>query len=163
MKFKKVLNNKAFIIIGVITGFTFITSLSLLYMENIIPSEVKCACTIPIPLILVSLASLGLFTGSLVYYLITAQHEEECKARQKEVFNTLDFLESEEKTIIKELIENNGELKQNTLVKNTGLSRVKVSRLLKKLEQRNIIIKEPLGKINVIKLKQELSNVFKKP
>ncbi|MBU4342216.1 MAG: hypothetical protein KJ928_06435, partial [Candidatus Altiarchaeota archaeon] len=44
-------------------------------------------------------------------------------------------------------------MEQTYLVAESGLSKVKVSRVLSKLEQRGIVEKKPLGNTNLVKLR----------
>ena len=73
---------------------------------------------------------------------------------------TLKFLDDEEKTIINSILSHNGKTTQSEIVKDTGLSRVKIFRSLKRLEEKNIIIKKPHGMTNTIELEEELKKVL---
>lgn len=61
----------------------------------------------------------------------------------------------EEKQVIAELERNNGELAQSELVKKTKLSKVKVHRIVKRLESLNIVSKYPYGVTNKIRLEKK--------
>jgi len=67
----------------------------------------------------------------------------------------LPLLKQDEKQVIKSLIESGGEMQQNKLVTKLGLSKVKTTRLLYSLEQKNLIIKERHGLTNMVKLKKQ--------
>lgn len=66
----------------------------------------------------------------------------------------LPLLKSDEKKVVHALIENKGEMLQNALVLKLGLSKVKMTRLLTALHDKQIIIKERHGLTNKIKLKK---------
>jgi len=62
----------------------------------------------------------------------------------------------DEKIVIKELERSNGEMTQSDLVRRTKLSKVKVHRIIKRLESLGIISKYPYGITNKIKLEKSL-------
>jgi len=64
------------------------------------------------------------------------------------------MLTPEEKVVIKLLKENDGELTQSELVTRTKLSKVKVHRVIKRLESLNVVSKYPYGVTNKIKLEK---------
>ncbi|MBI3035785.1 MarR family transcriptional regulator [Candidatus Woesearchaeota archaeon] len=64
----------------------------------------------------------------------------------------------DEKIAIGELEKNNGALTQSELVRNTGLSKVKVHRIVKRLESLGIVKKYPYGVTNKIKLEKILDD-----
>ncbi len=80
--------------------------------------------------------------------------KKERKKLTKDLINTMTT--PEEKLILKELEEAGGELTQSELVRKTGLSRVKVHRIVKRLERLEIISKYPYGVTNKIKLEKKL-------
>ncbi len=68
----------------------------------------------------------------------------------------LPLLKDDEKKVIQALQEEKGVMLQNRLVLRLNISKVKVTRLLDHLEQKNLIVKERHGLTNNIKLKKEL-------
>ncbi|MBR9679995.1 MAG: MarR family transcriptional regulator [Candidatus Altiarchaeota archaeon] len=62
-------------------------------------------------------------------------------------------LGNEEKAMFKLIIEENGTMFQSSLVEKTGLSKVKVSRLLDKLEGKGLVERKRHGMTNVVVLK----------
>ncbi len=64
-------------------------------------------------------------------------------------------LKGDERTIYSILLENEGAVFQNELVKLTGLSRVKVTRILDKLEGKGFVIRRRRGMTNMIILKNQ--------
>ena len=73
---------------------------------------------------------------------------------------TLRFLGAEEKAIISSILSNKGKTTQSKISKDTMFSRVKIFRILKKLEEKNIITKKPHGMTNVIELDEELKKIL---
>ena len=80
--------------------------------------------------------------------------KKEKKELTKSIIDTMTT--PEEKLVIKELEESDGELTQSELVKKTKLSKVKVHRLIKRLEQLKVVSKYPYGVTNKIKLEKEI-------
>jgi len=65
-----------------------------------------------------------------------------------------DYLLDTEKKIIEELKKaDRNELWQKQIQNSTGFSKAKLSRLIRNLESRNLIVKIPFGNTNKIKLK----------
>ncbi len=64
----------------------------------------------------------------------------------------LPLLKKEEKQVIAALREANGEIQQNKLAVKLNLSKVKVTRLLYSLQNKNLIAKERHGLTNMVKL-----------
>jgi uncharacterized membrane protein len=106
------------------------------------------------------LASLGLFVGFLSYFILSQRYVHIRKADKINAECTLEFLDKEEKKIIKVLIQKRKALKQSELDDLTGFSRVKVFRSLKKLENKGVIKKTEIGRTFEISLKEPFENVF---
>lgn len=81
---------------------------------------------------------------------------KETKELKKDVIDSMIL--PDEKLMIKELEKNNGELTQSELVKKIGLSKVKVHRIIKRLESLGIIRKRHYGVTNKIKLEKILDD-----
>ncbi|MBN2421725.1 HTH domain-containing protein [Candidatus Woesearchaeota archaeon] len=159
MKEKKGLK-ESLLISGIITGFVFVVSLTILYVDNAIMRGNACGCIIPIPIMMVILSSLGIFVGSFTSYYLTGKHNKEKKDFKKNIESILGFLEKEPKLIIQKIIENKGKINQSDIEKKTNLSRVKIHRIIKKLKLKNIIFIEKNGKSNIVKLSDELYSLF---
>ncbi len=103
------------------------------------------------PIIIISL--LGSIISILAgLSLMDLLKKKERKELTKSVIDTMTT--PEEKLVIKELEEADGELMQSELVKKTNLSKVKVHRIIKRLEQLKIVSKYPYGITNKIKLEK---------
>ncbi len=102
------------------------------------------------------IAIFGLIFGSLSYYFLNVKITKN-KAEMKQTISILlDLLQSEEKRIIKFLITNKGIATQYELTKLENMTKLKVHRCLEKLEQKKILRKEKIGKINKIYLNKEI-------
>jgi len=150
----------SFLAIGIITGFVFIVAFSSLYVSDAIKNNNACGCVIPIPFMILILSSLGIFIGSFSYYFIASKYLKERKERTKDINLTLKFLEKDERLIVENLIKNKEGLKQSDLERLTGIHRVQIHRLVKKLLNKGIVKKEVDGKINKITLNENLLEIF---
>jgi len=153
-------NKSIFLVLGIITGFVFIVAFSALYVSDAIKNNNACGCVIPIPYMILILSSLGIFVGSAAYYFTVSKYIKEGKTRNENIESTLNFLEPQERMIIKELIKDKKGLKQSELEKQTGFHKVKIHRIVNKLQAKGLIEKEANGKINKIKLNPHLEEVF---
>ena len=80
--------------------------------------------------------------------------KKEKKELTKSVIDTM--LTPEEKKVIQLLEDNDDELTQSELVSQTKLSKVKISRVIKRLESLKVISKYPYGMTNKIKLEKKI-------
>lgn len=98
---------------------------------------------------LIGAASIYLFYNSDIKNTIkTMQNKPE-----KLAYDTiLPLLKQDERKVILILRDNKGEMHQNKLVANLNLSKVKVTRILHSLKQKDLIIKERHGFTNLVKL-----------
>lgn len=105
------------------------------------------------PVIIISLLGsvISLLAGLSLMDLLKKKEKKELT---KSIIDTMTT--PEEKLVIKELEESDGELTQSELVKKTKLSKVKVHRIIKRLEQLKVISKYPYGVTNKIKLEKEV-------
>jgi hypothetical protein len=159
---KELENNKDFrnllLGIAILMAFVFIVSASIYFIIN--NYSLYCACALPIPLIIVTLASLGVFVGVFTYYFLSKSFLKNKKKILGNIEKTLNFLDSEEKKIVLALINNNGEITQSSLSKITGINPVKLHRRLLQLESKEIIYKEKNGMTNKLFLEQEFKDIF---
>jgi uncharacterized membrane protein len=140
----------------ILAGFIFAVSFSTLYAQTHIIEGTACSCTLPIPLLIPTFSSLGIFVGSIVYYLLFPKIEEDKGKEDLNLF--LDFLEPDEKSVLQKIIENKGKITQSKLSSQFG--KVKVFRILESLRKRGIIEKEAYGKTNTIKISEKFSKLL---
>ena len=139
----------------ILSIFVLIVSVSSLYVQTEISSGNACGCVIPIPIFIPFIASIGLFIGTMVYYILSPRFNKE-KIEKKTLAR---FLEGDERKVFYEIL-NEKEVNQAKIVKQTNLSKVKVSRIIKKLEGRGIVEKSTVGKINIIKLPEDIKKII---
>lgn len=128
----------------ILSVFLFILSFSSLYVQTQISRGNACGCLIPLPLFIPFLGSLGLFIGVSIYSLLFP-HEKGSKISKDSL---LKLFKKDERKVIGILLSNSGEYLQSEIVNETDLSKVKVHRVLKRLESKGIIRKESLGNSN---------------
>ena len=150
------LKKKLLIVIIVIAGFVFGVSFSTLYAQVHIAEGTACSCTLPIPLLIPTFSSLGVFVGSIVYYMLSPAISRE--VRKVDTKAILDLLEPLEKEIIRRIVENKGEISQSKL--STEFGKVKVFRVIEALKNRGVVEKVPYGKTNKIKLNEKFVKLF---
>lgn len=98
-----------------------------------------------IPLLVYGVTGVSMVVGALIILLF------QWKISQRQIERMLRLLPEDERLILKLLVKEK-KIEQTYLVAESGLSKVKVSRTLSKLEQRGVIEKKPLGNTNLIKL-----------
>jgi uncharacterized membrane protein len=101
---------------------------------------------VPMPLLTYGVAAVAMIVGALIILLF------QWRISHQHAYDMLKVLPADERKIIEVLLKEK-KIEQMYLVAESGLSKVKVSRLLAKLEQRGVIEKKPLGNTNLIKLK----------
>ncbi len=77
------------------------------------------------------------------------------KITKEEYKKVLGELLKEEKQILEKIIESQGTIFQSDLVEKTGMTKVKITRILDKLEGKGIIERKRRGMTNVVILKNE--------
>lgn len=152
------INRNLMIVVMLITGFVFAVSFFTLYAQTHIAEGTACACTLPIPVLIPTLSSLGILVGSVVYYMIFPKIRETEKKVAEDSRVLLDMLQPDEKTIIRQLVENKGEMLQSKLSRKFG--KVKIFRIIEGLRKRGIVDKEQYGKTNRIKLSGKFREVL---
>lgn len=146
------------IIIGmvIIAGFVFLVSVTALYVQMQIAEY--GFCPIPIPVLVPAFASLGVFIGSLIYYLMFIKLEKSEEKHSEIVNILLEMLQADEREVIKKIIENKGEILQSKLSALFG--KVKTFRVIESLVKRGIVLKESYGKTNKIKLNEKFKEIL---
>ncbi|MBI5223915.1 winged helix-turn-helix transcriptional regulator [Candidatus Micrarchaeota archaeon] len=108
--------------------------------------------------LMVMMAILGVSTGFFVYRTLNAKIEKQQKVIQSNMELIMRFLSAEEREILNLLNEKQGRTTQSEIAKLPGMSRLKAHRLIKKMEERRLIHIEKYGKINMIRIVDELQD-----
>jgi len=151
------MNDAKKIVFGILilSIFILVVSISSLYVQTKISSGNVCGCFIPIPLFIPFIASIGLFIGTLIYYLLSPKFDK----KKIDKNSLLNFLEGDERKVMELLIEKK-EITQAEIVRKTNLSKVKVFRILKRFENRGLIEKSSIGKTNMIILSESINKLL---
>ncbi len=145
---------KSNLIALIVSGISFIlliVFLSLLLGEHLQVKSCGCPHMVSQNFILLFIVLSIIFVGGLIYYLLSIQIE---KKEQKVKFNVntiMEFLDKDEKKILKQLDKNKGEMLQSDI---KGLSKLKKHRAIKKLKEKDIVFVEKKGNKNKIKLNE---------
>ncbi|MCX6818216.1 MAG: hypothetical protein NTU57_05160 [Candidatus Aenigmarchaeota archaeon] len=108
---------------------------------------------------LLLIASSFLIGSVTIYLFYNSDTKEVIKSFRKEngmkerYGMVIPLLRKEERAVFQELVDSNGEMLQNALVLKSGMSKVKMTRVLSSLERKGLILKERHGLTNRIKLK----------
>ena len=107
------------------------------------------------------IAFIGLLVGTLVYYIMSDKVIQQEQSLKKNTKIILNFLTGQERKVVETLLENDGKVQQYELSHLPNLNKLKTHRILLNLEQKGVIHKEKLGKINKIVLNKELYEVLR--
>lgn len=167
---------KLVFVVMIISVFVFVVALSSLYVQMEVSAGNACGCAIPIWLFIPLLSSIGLLIGTLAYYMLykastpapvmienggkVDDNDDDIMDVSEIALKITKILPYEESKLVKLLIENDGKMAQAKLMKESGFDKVKVHRVLKRLEARKAVIKEKDRKINIIKLNPEIMDVL---
>lgn len=72
------------------------------------------------------------------------------QSRTKKYSEAINKMSNEEKIIIKKIIDTNGPTYQADLIRDTGFSKVRIVRILRRLESRDLIERKRRGMSNVV-------------
>lgn len=98
----------------------------------------------------ISYGLIGILTAVGVFIMLLIKDEKETPKKKR--LNKLN-LSDEEKLIIKLLEENDGSIYQSDIIKETNIGKVKITRILDKLEGRKLIDRRRRGMANIVILK----------
>jgi uncharacterized membrane protein len=104
---------------------------------------------------------IGIIIGMIVYYIMSDKVNNKQVSLYKNTDIILKMLSKEQREIIQNLLNNNGKLRQYELVNLSEFNKVKIHRILRELENDNIIKKEKIGKVNNIILNSDIYNILK--
>jgi uncharacterized membrane protein len=109
--------------------------------------------------VLILVAASFLIGSTAIYLYFKSETDEFLKSlsQKKKIENkyemVIPLLKGDEKRVFQEIIDAKGEMLQNALVLKTAMTKVKMTRALASLENKNLILKERHGLTNKIKLK----------
>ena len=148
------------LIVGLVAGFALVLFMVISYLNSNVFCDLDCSQKNKAIVSIITLSLAGMFIGSLTYYFISEKYEKRIFSIKKDLNNTLMFLDSGPREIVKVLIKNNGEMSQSQLSRESELSKLQVSRFLKALEEKKIITKTRSGMTNSVTLCTELKKIY---
>jgi len=98
------------------------------------------------------LATIGIF---LIFFENKQNKKTEAYNISEEKKEIIKNLDEDEKTIINKIMEENGATFQSKLINKTGFSKVKITRILDKLEARGLIERKRRGMSNLVVIKND--------
>jgi len=116
-----------------------------------------CNCGSSLLLTVIAMSITGVIVGISIYYYLSGSFQAQRQGIRENALKTVRFLPKDQKKIMDYLIDESGEVLQKDVVEDTDLGKVKVSRTLKKMENRDIIEREE----NEISNKVEVIGEFK--
>ena len=109
-----------------------------------------------LPEVLLLIVSSFLVGATSVYLFYHAEPKKlfaQLKPEPDKYAHIINLLKVDEKKVFLTLLKNNGELLQNKLVLETGLGKVKITRILLSLERKSLVVKERYGLTNRVKVR----------
>ncbi len=140
----------------IITVFILIVALAALYVQMQVSGGTACNCEIPLYVLVPIIGAMGLFIGVISYYLLSPKFEKPAVDRSQ----LLAFLGRDESAVMKIILDNKGEVSQAEIVRQTGLPKVKVFRVLHGLKLRGIVTKEQDKKVNIVRLSEGMKKLL---
>ncbi|MFW5847019.1 MAG: hypothetical protein ACOCUU_02555 [Nanoarchaeota archaeon] len=140
--------NLIILCISALSFITLIISLSLLLGEHLQVKSCGCPKMVSQNFIVLFILLSVIFIGGLIYYLFSLQIEKKEEKVKFNINTLMKFLDKDEKQIIQQLKKNNNKIFQSNLKGN----KVRISRAIKKLKEKDIVKIEKQNKKNKIKL-----------
>jgi uncharacterized membrane protein len=104
------------------------------------------------PVFLIGIAIIMIIAGVFVYKMPEPKIEEKHRDTEKAKLE-LQKLEGDEKIVFGAIIEENGMIFQSKLIQKTNMTKVKISRILDSLEDKQLVERKRRGMTNVVVLK----------
>ena len=151
---------RMWLMVSVVAGFATAVFFVITYLNNELLCDMHCRVRNEVTIAIALSALFGMFVGSLTYYLLGEKHKKDMVRLHQSAEATYVFLEPDERKVVRTVIEAGGSILQSELGKQAGMSRVKVSRTLKDLEQRGVVRRRESGMTNDVELAKDLKEVL---
>lgn len=99
-----------------------------------------------LPILVYAISFISIALGAALVMLL------QWRISERQVRTMLKLLPGEERRVVGILLDSGGSLEQNRLVALSGYGKVKISRILKRLEERDVVKKTTLGNTNLVVL-----------
>jgi len=100
-----------------------------------------------LPFIVYGISFLSILIGAFIVIMF------QFRINKMQIEKVLKILPREERMVVKILLDNKNMIEQNKLVVLSGFTKVQISRILKKLAEREVIEKKNMGNTNLVILK----------
>lgn len=100
----------------------------------------------------------GIISGLILYKILDMTLEKQKSVLKTNIQIILKFLSTEDREVVNLLLSKEGMTTQSEISKLAGMNRLKAHRLVKRLQDRGVIHIEKYGKINMIRIIDELKN-----
>ncbi len=142
------------LLVGGLSFITLVIFLSLLLADRFQVRGCGCPKVVSHNFVWLFILLAIIFVGALLYYLFSLKIEKKEKiiSKNMEVLNSI--LDDDENNFLDLIVSNDGVMSQSALSNSHG--KIKAHRVLKKLEEKNIIDIKKEGKTNKVILKKEL-------
>ncbi len=153
------------IVLGLLTVSAFIFLVTVLVFVYALYSEGRAVPDLLEPFLqyhmqfMVLMGVFGVFSGIVVYNIMNATLEKQKKVVQTNLGIIMKFLSPDDREIVDLLLEKDGRTTQTEIARLPGMSRLKAHRIVRKLEERGIVHVEKYGKINTIRIVDELKGI----
>ena len=124
------MENKAIIGMLILSIFAFVLAASSLYVQIHVQKGNLCGCFIPLPLFIPFVGSIGLFIGTLAFYLISPPTKQ-----KKNTQIVLKLLDEDEAKVMETILKNKGKATQSKITKELNFPKVKTFQDNRKIEK----------------------------
>jgi len=140
--------------IGVISFVALVICLIMLLGNKLAPETCGGLDVIQESFVYIFIFFTSVFIGCFVYYLLSLKIAVQQNIINKNIKMVMDFLDDDERKVLKEIINANGLMLQSELTQKFG--KLKTHRIIRRLQQKNVVTISDIGKTNEIKIKPEL-------
>jgi uncharacterized membrane protein len=102
----------------------------------------------------------GIVIGAVIFFFMASKLDNKQKDIQRVTETLVQFLNKDEKTVVKKILENNGKIFQSEISRIEGIGKLKSHRILQRLSDRKVIEIEGHGKTNIVKLAKNIQEAL---
>ncbi|HSB46472.1 MAG TPA: winged helix-turn-helix transcriptional regulator [Candidatus Bilamarchaeum sp.] len=153
------------IVLGLLVVSIFIFLVTVLVFVFALYSEGQAVPDVLVPFLefhmqfMVLMGVFGIFSGLVVFSIMNSTLEKQKHVVKMNIDIIMKFLGHDDREIVALLLSKDGMTTQSEIAKLPGMSRLKAHRIVKKLEDRGLVHVEKYGKINMIRIVDELKNM----
>jgi uncharacterized membrane protein len=149
------MKKEAWLIVSGVSFLLFVLSLSLLLADKFQVKSCGCPKVVSYNFIYLFIFLSIIFISSLIYYLASLKIENQKHILKKNLNLVLNFLDRDERQFLNLIIQSKGEILQKELT--TKFGKLKSSRVVKRLHDKEIVNVISVGKTHKIVLKPEIA------